>query len=237
MATPEHNNYDCIFVNGDSYSDPISGKSYGDFLAEHFGVPVENFACRGSNNDRILRSTIEYISSIRQKYKNPLVIIGWSFIRRIEVWYYGDYQKIIQMIPDSDQSRLITLDHIFYEGQATVEQKALINSDINIHKQLTDFYTKLYLFGHLVESLHCDYLCFSAAKNTDCPIDCFPYINSLDQVQWVAKNKNFYKLHNFCIQDWAFKNDEGCEPKTGHLSESGHKKFSKYILRNMLQSA
>jgi hypothetical protein len=237
MATLEHNNYDCVFVNGDSYSDPISGNSYGNFLGEYFGVPVENFALRGSNNDRILRSTIEYMHSIQKKYKNPLVIIGWSFIRRIEVWYYGNYQKIIQKIPDSNQSRLITLDNIFYEGMATLEQKALINSDMNVHKQLTDFYTKLYLFGKLVESLDWDYLCFSAAKNTDCPIDCFPYINSLNQVQWVDQNTNFYQLHNFCIQDWAFENDQDCKPETGHLSESGHKKFSKYILRNMLQHA
>ena len=237
MAIPEHNNYDCVVVNGDSYSESGSDKAYGDFLAEYLDVPIENFACRGSSNDRILRSTIEHIHSLNKKYKNPLVIIGWSFIRRLEVWYSGNHADVLKWIPDDKQSRLVTLDHVFHEGEATVEQKALINDDKNIHKQLVDFYTKLYLFGQLMKSLNWKYLCFSAAKNTDCPLDCFPYIANLYQAQWVDQNPCFYKLHNFCIQDWAQENDADCKALTGHLSTTGHEKFSKYIIRNMLHNA
>ena len=103
MAIPEHNNYDCVVVNGDSYSESGSDKAYGEFLAEYLDVPIKNFACRGSSNDRILRSTIEHIHSLNKKYKNPLVIIGWSFIRRMEVWYYGENRSVINCIPDRSQ--------------------------------------------------------------------------------------------------------------------------------------
>lgn len=227
------NNYDCLLINGDSYSVNNRGNAYGDFLSEKLNIPVKNFAIPGSNNDRILRSTIEYLKDIKQTYKNPLVIVGWSFVRRIEVWYYGNNTQILNNIPDNGESRLVTLDHLLKNNQATIEQKALVNKDPFLHKQLTDFYTKLYLFGNLLESFDIDYFCFSGAKNTDCPVHCFPYINSLHQVQWVSENKKFYKLHDFCIMDWAFKNDAKCNEVTGHLSEDGHQKFAELLLTEL----
>jgi hypothetical protein len=33
---------------------------------------------------------------------------------------------------------------------------------------------------------------------------------------------------------WAKENDPECHPVTGHLSEDGHKKFSNFILNNVL---
>jgi hypothetical protein len=144
--------YDCILINGDSYSAPNESKIYGDFLSEHFGIPVKNFARSGSNNQRILRSSIEYLQEVKSEYQNPLVIIGWSFIRRLEVWYYGNNKKLINQMPDSLQSRFITLDHVMNAGEATLEQKALINEDLFVHKQLMDFYTNLYMFANILES-------------------------------------------------------------------------------------
>ena len=227
--------YDCILINGDSYSAPmLDQKVYGDFLSEHFDIPLRNYAIPGSNNQRILRSSIEHLHYIKSEFQNPLIIIGWSFVRRLEVWYYGNKQNIIKQIPDSPESRFITLDRIISAGEATLEQKALINEDLFVHKQLMDFYTNLYMFAHMLESQSLNYVFFSAARNTDTPIHCFPYIESLLQVKWVANNPNIFKLHDFCIMQWAKENDPACHPVTGHLSEDGHKKFSNFILNNVL---
>lgn len=131
-------------------------------------------------------------------------------------------------------SRLITLDHLINAGEATVEQKCLVNEDLFVHKQLTDFYTNLYMFGNFLQCQGLNYLFFSAARNTDCPVHCFPYLESLDQVIWVSQNQRAYKLHEFCIMDWAKDNDVDSHPITGHLSENGHEKFSNFILETML---
>jgi hypothetical protein len=227
-------NYDCILINGDSYSAPTDYKVYGDFLSEKLSIPVKNFAIPGSNNQRILRNSIERLHEVKSEYSNPLVIIGWSFIRRLEVWYYGNNQKLLNRIPDSKQSRFITLNWVIDAGEATLEQKALINEDLFVHKQLMDFYTNLYMFAHTLESQNLSYLFFSGARNTDCPTHCFPYIESLYQVQWIKQNKKVYNLHDFCIMHWANKNDPECHPVTGHLSENGHKKFADFLLDNML---
>ena len=227
--------YDCIVINGDSYSAPTKDKKvYGEFLSENFNIPVKNFAIAGSNNQRILRSSIEYLQQIKSEYKNPLVIIGWSFIRRLEVWYYGHNQHLLNHMPDSPDSRFVTLDAVIGHGDATLEQKALINEDLFVHKQLMDFYTNLYMFANLLQSQNLSYVFFSAARNTDCPIHCFPYINLLEQVKWVANNKNIFKLHEFCIMDWAKENDPDCHPVTGHLSTDGHQKFADFILNTIL---
>jgi len=156
--------YDCILINGDSYSAPSEHKVYGDFLSKHFDIPVKNFAIHGSNNDRILRSSIEYLQEVKTEYQNPLVIIGWSFIRRLEVWYYGNNQKLLNQIPDSADSRFITLNRLLDSGEATLEQKALVNEDLFIHKQLMNFYTNLYMFAQYLESQNLSYVFFSGAK-------------------------------------------------------------------------
>jgi hypothetical protein len=230
--------FDCILINGDSYSAKNhKHKVYADFLQQQLNIPVYNHAWPGSNNQRIIRSTLEYI----HQYKNPLVLIGWSFIRRMEVWYYGENRSVINCIPDrsqgiddSKQPRFATLDLLLTENEATLEQKCLVNEDLFVHKQLTDFYTNLYMFAHTLESMNIKYKFFSAAKNTDLPINCFPYIESLHQVQWCAQNKNFYKLHDFCILNWAKNHDPDAHPFTGHLSEHGHALFAN-LLQEIIQ--
>ena len=225
-------------INGDSYSAKThKHKVYADFLQQQLDIPVYNHSWVGANNQRIIRSTLEHVS----QYKNPLVLIGWSFIRRIEIWYYGEKKSILNRIPDqnqkideSKQPRFITLDLLLTENEATLEQKCLVNEDLFVHKQLTDFYTSLYMFAHTLESMNIKYKFFSAAKNTDTPINCFPYIQSLNQVQWCTQNKNFYKLHDFCILNWAKEHDPDAHPVTGHLSENGHAQFANFLLDNLL---
>lgn len=226
-------NYDCLVVNGDSYS--ASRKEhlvYADFLANHFDIPVYNYAQSGSNNDRISRSSIEYLLDIKQHHNKILFVTGWSFIRRLEVWYYGSNNQVVDRIHDrsTGDTKLVTLDLLLDLNEATVEQKCLINEDSFIHKNLVDFYHNLYTFGHWLESQDIDYFWFSGALNTDCPIHAFPYIQSLKQVQWVAQNPKIHQLHEFCIMKWAKDNDPNSHPVTGHLSECGHQKFADYIL-------
>jgi hypothetical protein len=227
--------FDCIFINGDSYSAPThNGKVYSDFLSERLGIPVVNIGITGSNNDRITRSSIELIEKLKTQYQNPLIIIGWSFVRRMEVWYYGNNPVALKRVPDSEQSRFITLDHLVKLNEATFEQKCLINEDLFLHKQLMHFYTNLYTFAHTLESKNLSYKFFSGADNTDCPINCFPYIDSLALVKWVANNKAIYKLHEFCIKNWAKAHDPDSHPVTGHLSANGHELFANFMLEHMI---
>lgn len=228
---------DHVLVNGDSYSAPTDHKVYGDFVGEKWNCPVVNIAIEGSNNDRISRSTVEYVESLPGDIK-PFVIIGWSFIRRLEVWYYGDNNNILHRIPDKTNNavynKFVTLDFLINQNEATLEQKCLVQEDLFVHKQLIEFYTKIFFLANYLESKKIDYLFFSGAKNCEVPIHCFPSIEKMNMVQKINNNKKIYNLHDFYIMDYAFKNDPHCNKDTGHLSEVGHRKFSQYMLENMI---
>ena len=233
--------FDCLLINGDSYTAPTSHTVYADVLGQDLSLPVINLALAGSSNDRILRSTLEQVIKLKNENKNPLVIVGWSFIRRLEVWYYGDNTSVIDKIPDSNNCvdytspRFITLDFLINENVATLEQKCLMQDDLFVHKQLTDFYTSIYMFAHTLDNLGIKWFMFSGARNSDTPVNSFPYIESLEHVKWCQTQKNIYKLHKFHIAQWSEENDIYRKPVTGHLSEAGHKKFASVIL-NQLRS-
>ena len=226
--------FDSVIVNGDSYSAPNSQfRVYAEYIAKKLNVPLVNLALVGSNNERILRSSIEYLSTTN--FNSPLVLIGWSFVRRLEVWYYGNNKKVLGRVPDQSHEehknlRLITLDHLINENAATIEQRALINEDLFVHKQLVNFYTNLFLFSTFLQKEHINYFFFSAAKNNEIPLHCFPAIENLSMSQSVVRDPNVYKLHNFFIQDWSKKHDPESISATGHLSASGHKNFADYLL-------
>jgi hypothetical protein len=227
--------FDCILVNGDSYSAKNSQHQvYSDYLID-LGVLVYNVAVPGTNNQRIVRSTIEKVLELTNLGKRPLVLIGWSFIRRLEVWYYGNKKNVLTRIPDCvlgnehKNPKFVTLDWLITENEATLEQKCLVNEDLFVHAQLTNFYTSLFMLANTLESLGVEYRFFSAAKNSEIPVSSFPYIESLQQVQWCVNNKHFFQLHNFCVLDWAKENDPDANPITGHLSTAGHKKFAKFL--------
>jgi hypothetical protein len=226
--------FDSVIVNGDSYSAAKDQfKVYGEYIAEKLNLPLVNLAVQGSNNERILRSTTEFL--LGTDFKSPLVIIGWSFIRRLEVWYYGSNKKVISRIPDQSPEdhtslRLITLNHLINENEATIEQRALINEDLFVHKQLINFYTDLFLFSKFLQKEEISYFFFSGAKNNEIPIHCFPAIENLSMVQSVTQDPSVYKLHDFFIMDWAKKHDPEASPVTGHLSATGHKNFADYLL-------
>lgn len=232
--------YDCILVNGDSYtakSKFFHDKTYSDFLSEKLGIPVKNVAVRGSSNNRLTRSSIEYIHELRENHQTPLVLIGWSFVHRIEVWYEGTKKEILNTIPDIEinpKSKLITLDWMFEAKEATLEHKVLIEGYSRVQKPLTDFYTNLYMFGNLLESMNLKYCFFSAADNSQNSVHYWPHVHTQKHAQWVINNPNIFKLHEFSIFKWAKENDPECSPVSGHLSERGHEKFADFIIENLL---
>ncbi len=230
-------NFDCVFINGDSYSAKDTANwVYGDWVAKELGVPVINIASLGCNNDRIVRSSVETLSCLG--YQNPLVIIGWSFIRRIEVWYSGNNPELLKFISDKHAeehktAKLITLDWLLKYNEATLEQKMLILQDSQIPKRLVDFYTSVFMFSNWLKSKNYTYFMFSAARNNELPVENFPAVKNMHLVDQVTKDKNIFNLHEFYIEDWARKNDPECDPITGHLSARGHKDFAKHLLTLM----
>jgi hypothetical protein len=221
------NKYDSIYINGDSYSAPIADQLvYGDYLKTSLDIEVVNRARRGSSNHRIFRTSLEDLSD----KNNCLAIIGLSFITRDETWYEGNDPDIQSNIPDTDTysaTRLITLDYLMeYDSWQKIKDNIV---DMNVNRQLTHFYTNLFMFANTLENLGIDYFIFSAADNQDWRKANWPFITSLKTTQWCSANKNIHQLHKFCIPKFAQENNLPTN-STGHLYADGHEMFSKYLI-------
>lgn len=244
MPNPQ---FDCLFVNGDSYSaaDIHGITTYAEFLSQHFDVPLINKSAVGSSNDRIMRSTLESVINLVETGKTPLVILGLSFVRRREVWYYGsnikkyqyfgNTQDILHWIPDSESNlSMITLDFLADTEAITPGQKAQLIDSVSVkhlHKILVDFYMNLFLFCNWIEKMNLQYYVFSAANNTY--LECLQSdISGLRLADWCKKNPRIWSHNDFCFLDWAKVHDKDAK-ETGHLSTSGHKKLANVLIQNL----
>lgn len=81
-----------LYVNGDSHSQycyPTHTKllTATELLATKFQLEYKNQALAGGSNQRIIRTTLEYLPNLDPG--STIIVIGWSSFERTE-WYYQD---------------------------------------------------------------------------------------------------------------------------------------------------
>ena len=224
---------DLLLVNGDSYSAPFGNQEYGARLSAEMKLPLVNLAKAGSNNDRIFRSTIEAVNHFTAQQQKVFVVLALSFVRRTEVWITdaNEHGVVLQkeQFPEQDREHLVlptfTLDWVQNLPRLASQFKHLVVDDFNVHKKLLDFYTQIFLVSNFFKMQNIPYVIFSAARNTDCPVNCFPAIQNLSMVQQVIADPAVVPLHDDCFLDWASRNDPDANV-TGHLSAVGHAKYA-----------
>lgn len=234
--------FDLIYVNGDSYSAsrrdfPV----YSDHLGD-IGKNVINCAMQGSSNSRILRKTLEDLLSI--KHTNTLVILGCSFITRMEVWYQGNNNKILQDIEVRntkdfpfnktlfDKLQLLTADYIGNVDSNDSQLKSTIKYS-NINKLAIDFLIQLECLIGWLENNNINYLIFSAADNYDWPECNWDFLKSTNVYKKLMNNNkiigNFFdfSIKKFCT-DRNLKTES-----TGHMLADGHQEFSDFLKKHV----
>lgn len=214
-----------LYVNGDSYSAAAKDfKVYSDILGEKLSVPVINDAMIGSSNDRIFRTTLEYIASLNGNEK-PVIVIGFSFLTREETWT-DNIDAYKHRIKDYSKSQFVSLDWL--KKSDTTDEIMHLIIDQNINKQTINFYTKLYMLTSLLKSLDIPYFMFSAANNVDYRNLNWGSLKSLSMYQKICQDSNVLDFKTFNIPQWASENGIKTT-NTGHLLNNGHVKFAEYI--------
>jgi hypothetical protein len=214
-----------LYVNGDSYSAlSTKFKVYSEILGEKLSVPVVNEAMPGSSNDRIFRTTLEYVATLSPD-TNPFIVIGFSFITREEIWI-DNIAKYKNRIKDYPTSQFISAGWL--ESTDINESIQHLIIDQNINKQTVNFYTKLYMLTSLLKGLSIPYFMFSAARNTDYKNLNHDSLNNLSMYQKICQDSNILNFQTFNIPQWA--NDNNIKTTgSGHLLEDGHIKFAEYL--------
>ena len=92
----------CSFVWGDELMDPMNSR-FSKLFAEHTGMEEVNLAIRGASNDRIYRTTMDYL----QLEGSPdYMIIVWSGIDRFEYVDVKEKDKFDPLFMQMSASRL-----------------------------------------------------------------------------------------------------------------------------------
>ncbi len=244
-------NWDTIIVNGDSYS-ALSPRHrvYSEFMQEQLDLVCDNVARQGSNNDRILRSTIEAVLHHLAQGHRPLLILGLSYIMRQEVWVGDVESDTLDITPDTVRSiwnrmlepypqvnhhsqtlPVVSLDWVANESRWKQQFRHQVEYEFYIHKRVLDTYVNLFTLTEFLHRRGVPYIVFSAASNQDCAVETFPAIQHLASVKSVMADPHVIELHTNCVRLWAQSNDPDCDPRTGHLSEQGHRLWAQRMIR------
>jgi hypothetical protein len=229
--------YDCIIVNGDSYSANLGSLVWADALGAKLNAPVVNLSALGCCNDRILRSTLEYLE--KSLFIRPLVVIGWSFVTRAEIWYSGDDQQLLARAPDNkdrtpdNRLRFLTLNWFtsaYASNEIPKDYKSLLAMPVDYHKIIVDFYLKIFLLTQYLKSRNMDYYMFSGARNNEWHLNDLKPATDYSFCQSIATDPRICSLSEFSLAEWAIQNDPDCSP-TFHLSPQGHMQFADYLYK------
>lgn len=142
-------------------------------LADKLHLNLINDSAGGASNDRIVRTTIDYVRTLSPKQrKQTLIIIGWSTPERNEIcindahdipnWYrFNATQKF---------SESLTLDQTLSAPTVqTIDEfhKLWVSNVLNLHERIHCYFRGVYLLSNLLENLGIRYYFFNALPCCD----------------------------------------------------------------------
>lgn len=181
------------------------GKKLSVLLKMSFFCDAES----ASSNDRIIRTTKEYINNYTQDYSNLFVVIGWSTWER-EEWLIDDvYYQInasgADIVPDSHVSK-------YKEYVSSVDWRHKTN---HAHADIVELHE--WLDGKNIKHI------FFNGNNTFNQIKTkFDFGTS-----YVEPYNKKFSYHDFLIDSGV----STVSPKSYHFGEDGHTTWAKYLLK------
>ena len=251
-------NFPLIYCNGDSYSDLryhplLHDHTYAHVIANHLNGFLIHKAISGSNNRRIIRTTLH--DMLQQRQTNPsqqiIALIGLSFEVRSEIWIDDFAPK------EPEESNFQT--HVF-SNHIDWRKNLLAGRDIgspNLHKldpkyfdkysqgrayffspyaERINLLTDLIMLKHTLDALDVDFLVFQSPRaeklQEEYLLDFFK--------QQIRDDERFFDLEEFGFCDWSLSQgfapmDYHDRPSIGHYGPDAHRAFAEHILIPRLQ--
>jgi len=144
-----------LYANGDSHTHAQLLQPHQKFcsiVAQEFGLKVVNQAQGGASNERILRTTREYLAT---NSAPNLVLIGWSTWEREEWSYQGQYYNVNSSGHDALPSKL----HDVYKNWVAEQT----HETLKIKSQ--QWHQKIYEFHLELEQQNIQHLFFNCMYN------------------------------------------------------------------------
>ena len=217
----------CSFVWGDEIQNPNDSNwqfthRWSKILSDKMGVEEINHAQNGSSNNRIYRTTKDWIFNNKDKLKDTFIVLGWSQSVRTE--RYNDIANMYESINFAVQPEYMSAsdnngmdasgdpagnkDHGPFLGMSPSqnfwEQYVKYYFDDNYFNEETAL--RVFAMQQLLEKYNIKYYFYFSMEN-----------NVLHHIQGNYENLyNFDKIYHQCQEDWIM--DE-VKKKTGGILE------------------
>ena len=204
---------DYIYANGCSYvagdglqSNPLKTAIY--FLAEELNCECFNNAKGGGSNQRIVRTTIDWLLKNKNKWSDVLVLVGWTEFHRYEILNNKNWIQInsIDFPPEEIQNT------IRYENW-----KSYIANFYNIWRMYNNYLDNILYLQLFLESNNIKYIFWDSIGDFSPDDDTFRYRNKYkkkwDIIDDTFRYRNKYKKKWDIIntKNWVTGGDESWE--------------------------
>lgn len=236
-----------IYVNGDSYSASPNGKTYSDFLAEHYHCEVKNSAIPGSCNSRIFRTSLRDLMDIKQHHDEVIAVISVGFILRTEIWDQDIVNNRFHSDGEFVSMQTVTFKNWFNTGESTVEPRyqKYIQEWLrwyNVEAETVNLLKEILLLTTWCKYHKIRYVLFSGALQE--PVDLnSEFIKSYYQA--VKQDPNIIDVFENSFTEWCLgrghtpiddytQEIHGKTYVIGHHGEPAHKDFANFLINNYL---
>jgi len=217
-----------------SASDYWNKFNWGFYLSQSLGsLNYINGSRGGSSNDRIVRTTVDFIMKLpEEKRKSLLVVIGWTISSRREFYIkeLKDYERFntheifSKSVPDifkisEEQKKRYDLFHSLY----------LENFHDNT-ESINRYTNQVYLLANLLDNLGVNYLFFDAIDQSGGIIYYQKEEDFSDFLNWQRNNKRI--ISDLSMMNFNYLNGYKTGPGLHPLSE-GHEAWAKFLFEKI----
>ena len=212
--------------------------NWAGIVAQELDIPnIVNYAIGAASNDRILRTTVDYVKRLTEQEKQEtFIIIGWTIPDRSEL-YLNDKQGKAEWCSWNATQQFSTIDRIHNdEFTKRIDKfwKLYVVDVFDHHPCVQKFFQQSYLLANLLEHHNIKYYFFNSFSPLFGVRDYAPFLEHFKydidtyttQTTAMSLNTDFF---NF-IGD----KDELCLPDR-HPNKLGHAMWAQHLLDDMRQ--
>ena len=221
-----------VYSNSDSYGVMSTGLRYSEFLAQSLDAKSVNGGKGGSCNQRIFRTTVRDLSTLRQQTDEPILcLLCLGSLIRGEWW-----NEAKRPLPNETDGHFESFQ-IFSAGNPAHPICDYMNQWYKLYNDeaaQTDLMLQLTLLTSWLTSNNIEYIIFAGNTVTYKQID-YNDVFIKDFATPIFADKNILNLNKFsfvtyCIEHGHKPFDYDQFKEHGHHGEPAHKDFANFLL-------
>ena len=220
-----------LYTNGCSFTwgDELSNRNsrFASLLANKLNCKLVDGSMNGSSNERILRTTFDYLQDPKTDLENLIVVIGWSGISRTEIYSNG-WCTITPTMMGTDTRAIEYYKHIQSEQQDNLK---FYNQVLLLQLWLEKHNVKYFMFR--IDSGQVK-MVVKDGSNREVSDGYDTTHLSQQQIKDInLKTFPSYISNTLTFREYGIQNGGGLKPH-GHPDEKSHELFTQYLY-NIIQ--